>query len=85
MTSTLPLTPINYTAETSQQPELFLRSLHADWDEARWSTLAHDIGLRYEVIDGILYMSTAPSPSTSGSLIAWPGSSLSRFKIKAWA
>lgn len=62
MTSTLPLATTKETVETSQQPELFLRSLHADWDEARWSTLSHDIGLRYEVIDGVLYMSTSPSP-----------------------
>ena len=62
MTSTLPLATINNATGGLQQPELFLRSLHADWDEARWSMLSHDIGLRYEVIDGVLYMSTAPSP-----------------------
>ncbi len=62
MTSTLPLATIDETTEVTQQPDLFLRSLHADWDEARWSTLSHDTGLRYEVIDGVLYMSTAPSP-----------------------
>jgi Uma2 family endonuclease len=62
MTSTLPLATIDETTEVTQQPDLFLRSLHADWDEARWSTLSHDTGLRYEVIDGVLYMGTSPSP-----------------------
>jgi Uma2 family endonuclease len=62
MTSTMPLAAKNATTKVSEQPELFLRSLHADWDEARWAALPHDTGLRYEVIDGVLYMSTAPSP-----------------------
>lgn len=43
---------------TSQ--ELVLRSLSDDWDYARWETLGDD-GNRYEVIDGVLYMTTAPS------------------------
>jgi Uma2 family endonuclease len=41
-------------------PELHLRSLDATWDRARWESLPDD-GNRYEVIDGVLYMSTAPS------------------------
>lgn len=41
-------------------PELALRSHDATWDRARWETLPDD-GNRYEVIGGVLYMSTAPS------------------------
>jgi Uma2 family endonuclease len=41
-------------------PELALRSPEADWDRARWETLPDD-GNRYEVIDGVLYLTTAPS------------------------
>lgn len=41
-------------------PELALRSLDATWDRARWEGLPVD-GRRYEVIDGVLYMTTAPS------------------------
>ncbi|HSH82342.1 MAG TPA: hypothetical protein VLA19_27760 [Herpetosiphonaceae bacterium] len=41
-------------------PELVLRSPTASWDLARWETLPND-GNRYEVIDGVLYMTTAPS------------------------
>lgn len=42
-------------------PEMTMRSLDAAWDRTRWETLPDD-GNRYEVIEGILYMSTAPSP-----------------------
>jgi len=45
---------------TTMLPELTLRSPEADWDRARWETLPAD-GNRYEVIDGVLYMTTAPS------------------------
>src|SRR5262245_46674119 len=45
---------------TTMLPELVLRSPEADWDRARWETLPDD-GNRYEVIDGVLYMTTAPS------------------------
>jgi Uma2 family endonuclease len=45
---------------TTSPPELILRSQRADWDRARWEQLPAD-GNRYEVIDGVLYMSTAPS------------------------
>jgi len=41
-------------------PELAMRSHDATWDRARWERLPAD-GNRYEVIDGVLYMSTAPS------------------------
>jgi len=40
-------------------PDLALRSHDATWDRARWETLP-DAGNRYEVIGGVLYMSTAP-------------------------
>ena len=48
------------TVTTASQPELVTRSLDATWNYARWSQLPAD-GNRYEVIDGVLYMSTAPS------------------------
>ena len=41
-------------------PELFLRSTSHDWCYERWADLPDD-GNRYEVIDGVLYMSTPPS------------------------
>jgi Uma2 family endonuclease len=44
----------------SELPELMLRSIDATWDRARWELLPDD-GNRYEVIDGVLYMTTAPS------------------------
>jgi Uma2 family endonuclease len=37
-----------------------LRSADAAWDRAKWEQLPDD-GNRYEVIDGVLYMTTAPS------------------------
>lgn len=40
--------------------EYVLRSVDTDWDYARWETLIAN-GNRYEVIDGALYMTTAPS------------------------
>lgn len=40
--------------------DLALRSHDATWDRVRWAELPED-GNRYEVIDGVLYMSTAPS------------------------
>ena len=40
--------------------ELALRSHDATWNRVRWEQLPDD-GNRYEVIDGVLYMSTAPS------------------------
>lgn len=41
-------------------PELAMRSQDATWNRAKWEQLPDD-GNRYEVIDGVLYMSTAPS------------------------
>jgi Uma2 family endonuclease len=41
-------------------PELVVRSPSANWSYARWEQLPDD-GNRYEVIDGVLYMTTAPS------------------------
>lgn len=41
-------------------PERALRSLRADWNRERWEQLPDD-GNRYEVIDRVLYMTTAPS------------------------
>ncbi|MCG8349960.1 MAG: Uma2 family endonuclease [Chloroflexales bacterium] len=46
--------------ESISLPETVVRSLDATWDYARWSQLPGD-GNRYEVIDGVLYMTTAPS------------------------
>ena len=40
--------------------ELSMRSQDACWNRARWEKLPND-GNRYEVIDGVLYMSTSPS------------------------
>jgi Uma2 family endonuclease len=45
---------------TVDTPELTLRSLDATWNYARWEKLPDD-GNRYEVINGVLYMTTAPS------------------------
>src|SRR5690242_8397904 len=41
-------------------PGLLLRSTDASWNRARWETLPAD-GNRYEIVDGVLYMTTAPS------------------------
>lgn len=45
---------------TIEVPELTLRSLTTDWAYSRWELLPDDTN-RYEVIDGVLYMTTAPS------------------------
>ena len=45
---------------TIATPEFALRSLTDDWTLARWELLPDD-GNRYEVIVGVLYMSTVPS------------------------
>jgi Uma2 family endonuclease len=42
-------------------PELAMRSHLATWTRAHWEQLPDD-GNRYEIIDGVLYMTTAPSP-----------------------
>jgi Uma2 family endonuclease len=41
--------------------EALLRSVDANWTEQDWEQLPHDDGNRYEIIDGVLYVSTAPS------------------------
>jgi len=41
-------------------PDLFLRSPGATFTAARWEQLSHD-SVRYEIIDGVLYMSTLPT------------------------
>lgn len=46
---------------TATIPDLVLRSPDANWNRDRWAKLPVD-GNRYEVIDGVLYMTTAPSP-----------------------
>jgi Uma2 family endonuclease len=45
---------------TIAEPELVLRSLDTTWTYERWEQLP-DNGNRYEVLDGVLYMTTAPS------------------------
>ena len=45
---------------TIATPELFLHSPNGGWTYELWETLPDD-GNRYEVIDGVLYMSTSPS------------------------
>jgi hypothetical protein len=49
--------------------QYLLRSPDADWCANRWAKLPND-GNRHEVIDGVLYMSTSPSFSISGSSTA---------------
>lgn len=47
------------TLEKSRLQELVVRSFDDAWTYARWLTLPDD-GNRYEIIDGVLYMTTAP-------------------------
>ena len=44
-----------------QDREVLMRSADANWTYELWEQLPHD-EYRYEIIDGVLYMSTAPSP-----------------------
>lgn len=37
------------------------RSIGNNWTAARWEELPHDADIRYEVIEGVLYMSASPS------------------------
>ena len=46
---------------TQHTPELAMRSHLPEWNRKRWEQLPND-GNRYEVIDGVLYLTTAPSP-----------------------
>lgn len=48
-------------ATTIRSPELTLRSIEADWNRERWEQLEAD-GNRYEVIDGVLYVTSSPGP-----------------------
>jgi len=41
--------------------EMLLRSVEATWTAADWEQLPHEDGNRYEITDGVLYVSTAPS------------------------
>lgn len=54
---------------TATALEYQLRSIDASWDYAKWEQLPDD-GNRYEVIDGVLYMSTAPSFDHQNVVIA---------------
>jgi Uma2 family endonuclease len=45
---------------TTALAELALRSHKANWTRAQWELLPAD-GNRYEIVDGVLYMTTAPS------------------------
>lgn len=49
-------------ATTVLPREAVLRSTDATWTSADWEQLPDD-GHRYEIIGGVLYMSTAPSPA----------------------
>lgn len=49
------------TVTTAAPPDMVLHSSEATWDREQWDTLPND-GKRYEIIDGVLYMSTVPSP-----------------------
>jgi Uma2 family endonuclease len=53
-------TAADHVTQRWELPDLVLRSPAATWNLARWETLPND-GNRYEVIDGVLYMTTAPS------------------------
>jgi len=48
-------------AESAALPTLTLRSLDAGWNYERWERELPDDGNRYEVIEGVLYTTTAPS------------------------
>ena len=47
-------------ADTAALPAITLRSLDAGWNYDRWERELPDDGNRYEVIEGILYLTTAP-------------------------
>ncbi|ABU56269.1 Uma2 family endonuclease [Roseiflexus castenholzii] len=48
-------------ADVVRLPTITLRSLDAGWSYERWERELPDDGNRYEVIEGVLYMTTAPS------------------------
>jgi hypothetical protein len=47
-------------ADTAALPAITLRSLDAGWNYDRWERELPNDGNRYEVIEGILYLTTAP-------------------------
>lgn len=47
--------------DTLTRPTITLRSLDAAWNYERWERELPDDGNRYEIIEGVLYMTTAPS------------------------
>ena len=49
------------TLAAPSKPDLLLQSPEATWNRDRWEQIGDD-GRRYEVIGGVLYMSTAPRP-----------------------
>lgn len=48
-------------ADTADLPTITFRSPDAGWNYERWERELPDDGNRYEVIEGVLYMTTAPS------------------------
>lgn len=42
-------------------PHVTIRSDESDWTAEDWELLDHENGTLYEIIDGVLYMSTSPS------------------------
>ncbi len=47
---------------TQQSRDFLLRSVDSTWTDDDWERLPHESGYRFEIIHGVLYMSTAPSP-----------------------
>jgi Uma2 family endonuclease len=47
---------------TLQARDFLLRSVDRNWTADDWERLPHDSGYRFEIIYGVLYMSTAPHP-----------------------
>jgi hypothetical protein len=52
---------------TTAPPTLTLRSLDAGWDYARWEQELPDDGNRYEVIDGVLYVTVLVADLFAGA------------------
>ena len=50
---------VHITLEKPRLQELVLRSFDAAWTDECWKSLPDD-GNRYEIIDEVLYMTTAP-------------------------
>ena len=60
MTTTV-IQPTLTPSITMAQSTITLRSLDAGWNYARWERELRDDGNCYEIIDGVLYTTTAPS------------------------